>query len=70
MPSDWELVACEQDHEMIYILGLYGKSATQVNILDLRTKCKSFKADSNYAPHNRVNFYKYLETRYGWRKVR
>lgn len=69
MPSDHDLVACEQDHEMIYILGLYGKSATQVNIQDLRTKCRNFKADINFTPKNRKNFYWYLETRFGWRKV-
>jgi hypothetical protein len=68
MPSDHELVACEEDHEMEYILRLYGKSETQANILDLRSKCRSFKADKGYAPHNRSNFYRYLETKYGWRK--
>ena len=69
MPSDHDLVACEQDHEMMYILQIYGKAQTQSNLLDIRSKCRAFKQDYSYSPHNRANFYRYLENKYGWRKV-
>lgn len=69
MASDHDLVACEQEHEMQYILRIYGKTQTQMDLLDIRSKCRAFKQDIMYSPHNRANFYKYLENKYGWRKV-
>jgi len=61
MPSDRELVACNEQHEMEYILRKYFKRSTNDNIEKMTGLCKSFKNNDQYKPHNRDNFYKYLD---------
>ncbi|MES0491488.1 MAG: hypothetical protein ABUK01_15950 [Leptospirales bacterium] len=61
MASDHDLVACNEKHEMEYILNKYSKRTTNENIEKMTTSCKKFKSDDAYKPHNRENFYRYLK---------
>lgn len=59
--SDRDQVACEEDHEVMYVLKKYEKRQTKENLGKLRDHCRAFKKDDGYKPHNRENFYKYIE---------
>lgn len=59
--TDPNLVACENDDEIKYILRKYEKRQTQKNIDTLRRYCRQFKNDPQYKPHNRESFYKYIK---------
>ncbi len=67
--QDANLVACEQEHEMAHILKVYGREKTDANLADIKQKCKDFKAGDGYKPHNRENFYLYLEKEFHWKKA-
>ncbi len=59
-PTDAEIISTE-DHELNYVLKKYGKRSTAANREKFVTLLDEFKADTEYAPHLRVEFYKYLE---------
>ena len=59
--SDANLIACNEDHELKYVLKKFNKNDSDENVKKLRAKCKEFKKDDDYKPHNRKNFYKYLD---------
>ena len=59
-PTDAEIISTE-DHELNYVLKKYGKRSTAANRKKFVTLLDEFKADADYAPHLRVEFYKYLE---------
>ncbi len=59
--SDRNMVACEEDHELITVLKHFKKRQTQKNVDLMRNLCKSHKANDTYKPHNRDSFYRYLE---------
>ena len=58
--SDRNIVACDEDHELDYILRKYGKRQTKDNREELRSACKAHKKDKSYKPANRESFYKYI----------
>ncbi len=60
MPTDWKLISCGEEHEMVYMLGKCNKELTKDNINKLFSVCKQFKDDPDFEPHNRENFYKYI----------
>lgn len=59
--SDKNLVS-KEDHELETILKRYGKRTTEANKDILSEAIDDFKDDEHYSPHNRENFYLYLET--------
>ena len=61
MTHDGALVACEEEHEMEFILQKFGKRCTKENIEKLQEHCRYFKGLPDHAPHNRENFYRYLD---------
>lgn len=61
MAHDRELVACEEEHEIEYILKKFGKRTTKENIAILQEHCRYFKGLPDHGPHNRKNFYRYLD---------
>ncbi len=61
--ADSDLIACNQDHELEYILRDKGKRQTNDNVEKMREACKAYKDDPEYKPHNRDNFLKYLDDR-------
>ena len=61
MAQDRDLVACEEEHEMEYILHKHGKRVTKENIIALQEHCRYFKGLPDHGPHNRTNFYRYLD---------
>ncbi|MCB1324825.1 MAG: hypothetical protein H7A21_11560 [Spirochaetales bacterium] len=58
--QDRQMVACEEEHEIIYVLRKFGKRQTRENIARLQEFCRAHKADPTFAPHNRESFYRYL----------
>jgi len=58
--SDANLIACNESYELKTVLKKYGKSTSEENTEKLKTKCKEFKSDDSYKPHNRESFYKYI----------
>lgn len=58
--SDRNLIS-KQDHELETILRHYSKRTTVSNKNKLKDIIDEFKNDTNYFPHNRENFYLYLE---------
>ena len=61
MASDQDPVACNEAHEMEFILTKYSKRTNNQNILKLSEHCKSYRTNDSYIPHNRENFYLYIE---------
>ena len=61
--SDKNLVSTEP-HELNYILNRYDLSQSQKNRDLLKAKIAIFKSDTSIKPHNRENFYKFLEKNY------
>lgn len=59
--TDRNLVSCEQEHELLYILVKFGKKQTKENIEKLRDACIAFKKDESLSPHNRDGFYEYIK---------
>jgi small subunit ribosomal protein S6 len=59
-PSDAEVISTE-DHELNYVLKKYNKRQTAGNRAKFVELLDTFKADSEYAPHLREQFYKYIE---------
>lgn len=59
--SDNQKIACEEGHEMEYILRKFNKSTSRVNIEILRRICREFKEKPEYTPHYRKDFYQYLK---------
>ena len=59
-PTDAEVISTE-DHELNYVLKKYGKRSTAANRTKFVTLLDEFKADADYAPHLRVEFYKFIE---------
>jgi hypothetical protein len=64
--ADSDLIACNQDHELEYILRDREKRQTNDNIEKMRDACKAYKDDPDYQPHNRDNFLKYLDDKNIW----
>ena len=60
MASDRDLVSSE-DHELNYLLQKWEKKQSKENREKLAGELKKFKSDDEYKPHNRENFYKYVE---------
>ncbi|HOJ49725.1 MAG TPA: hypothetical protein PKW55_02835 [Spirochaetota bacterium] len=60
MASDKDLVS-KEEHELNYVLKKYNKRQTKENREKLVESLDNFNKDSNYKPHNRENFYKYIE---------
>ena len=60
MPSDWKLINCGEEHEIVYVLSKFGKNLSSENIRNLTSACAEFKSDTQYQPHSRESFYKYL----------
>ena len=58
--SDRNMVACDEDHELITVLRHFEKRQTTKNIDLMRNLCKSHKAADAFKPHNRESFYRYL----------
>ena len=61
--ADANLIACNEDHEMVTILRKFGKSGSKENIASLRDACKHWKSLEIYSPKNREEFYRYLEAK-------
>ncbi len=59
-PSDAEVISTE-DHELNYVLKKYGKRQTAANRKKFVTLLDECKADADYAPHLREQFYRYIE---------
>ena len=59
--TDKDQIACEQEHEIEYVLKKLGKSRCKENIDRLKEACRNFKHAEEYQPHNRDQFYKYLD---------
>jgi large subunit ribosomal protein L30 len=60
MAKDRDLVS-EEKHELDYLLKKWDKRQNQANRDILTEKLKDFKIDKAYSPHNRENFYKYVD---------
>jgi|GEM_PF-55779 len=60
MASDRDLVSNE-DHELNYLLQKWEKKQTKENREILSNCLKEFKSNEDYKPHNRENFYKYID---------
>ena len=43
MPSDWKLISCGEEHEMVYMLGKCGKELSKENINKLFSVCRQFE---------------------------
>lgn len=67
---DAKLIACNQEHELGTVLSHFNKKNTIENRKALQNLCKHFKDLKTYKPHNRVNFYRYLETSTAFKKLR
>lgn len=59
-PSDSEVISTE-DHELNYVLKKYGKRQTAGNRAKFVELLDTFKAEGDYAPHLREQFYKFIE---------
>lgn len=59
-PTDAEVISTE-DHELNYVLKKYGKRQTAANRKKFVTLLDECKADAEYAPHLREQFYRYIE---------
>lgn len=65
--SDHDQIACDEDHELEYVLKKFGKKGTQANIKALRAVCQKFKSSSKV--DDRAHFYKYLEANKSLKKL-
>ncbi|HNZ28101.1 MAG TPA: OmpA family protein [Spirochaetota bacterium] len=63
MASDRNMVSSE-DHELNYVLRKWGKKQSIANRNILAGYLKDFKADDAFRPHNRENFYKYIDQKF------
>lgn len=59
--ADANLISFTQNHELNYVLRKYGKRLTVTNRALLREVGVRFKKNTQFKPHNRENFYKYVE---------
>lgn len=62
MASDRDLISSEE-HELNYVLKKWGKKQSVINREVLLKHFKEFKADAEWKPHNRENFYKYADSK-------
>ena len=60
MASDRDLVSTEE-HELNYLLQKWNKKQSKDNREELIKIIKAFKKDPDFKPHNRENFYLYIE---------
>ena len=58
--SDRDMIACNLDYELEYVLRKFAKRATKKNLEQIRTYCKDFK--KKYGTHDRKKFYVYLKS--------
>lgn len=63
MASDRDMISSE-DHELNYVLRKWGKKQSIANREILADYLKDFKADDTFQPHNRENFYKYIDQKF------
>lgn len=59
-PADADVISTE-DHELNYVLKKYNKRQTAANRANFIDLLDTFKADSDYEPHLREQFYRYIE---------
>jgi|GEM_PF-764599 len=60
MASDRDLISTEE-HELNYLLQKWDKKQSIENREALTKIIKDFKSDADFKPHNRENFYLYVE---------
>ncbi len=60
LPSDAEMIS-KQPHELNYVLKKYGKRQTAANREKFEALLDEFRADEDYKPHLREDFYRYIE---------
>jgi len=60
MASDKDLIS-KEEHELNYVLKKWDKKQSAENREKLAAALDTFKADENFKPHNRENFYKYAD---------
>ena len=65
--SDRESIACNQDHELEYVLKKFQKRLTIKNVEKIRTYCKEFK--TKHKTSDRKVFYEYLKQNNRLRKL-
>ncbi len=58
---DAKLIACSQEHEIKAVLKHFEKRQTNDNVEIMTKACKDFKANAELKPHNRDNFYAFIE---------
>ncbi|MBP7553002.1 MAG: OmpA family protein [Spirochaetes bacterium] len=63
MASDRDMISSE-DHELNYVLRKWEKKQSIANREVLAGYLKDFKADDTFQPHNRENFYKYIDQKF------
>lgn len=60
LPTDAEMIS-KQPHELNYVLKKYGKRQTTGNRDKFEALLDEFRADEDYKPHLREDFYRYIE---------
>jgi outer membrane protein OmpA-like peptidoglycan-associated protein len=60
-PKDDKNLISNEKHELDYLLNKWEKSASKRNREILAGQLKKFKADKDWAPHNRKSFYEYVK---------
>lgn len=60
MSNDNDLITTEQQ-DLNFILDKFCKKKSKANKDLLKIKIKEFQIDMEYAPHNKVNFYKFAD---------
>lgn len=60
LPGDAEMIS-KQPHELNYVLKKYGKRQTVPNREKFEALLDTFRADEDYKPHLREDFYRYIE---------
>ncbi|HIP69411.1 MAG TPA: 30S ribosomal protein S6 [Chromatiales bacterium] len=60
LPTDAEMIS-KQPHELNYVLKKYGKRQTAGNRDKFEALLDEFRADEDYKPHLREDFYRYIE---------
>lgn len=62
--SDWKELSQQQDHELNYILGKFGKRGTQKNreiLMDIESDFKANNGGATTKSYTKEEFYKFLQ---------
>ncbi|MBN1797891.1 MAG: OmpA family protein [Spirochaetales bacterium] len=62
-PKDDRNFISHEKHELDYLLNKWDKAANKSNREILTDELKKYKADKDWAPHNRERFYEYVEAK-------